>query len=78
MCRAYIKIQSVSCSLTFLGSKVIFRKFIKVATQPTGLIIVLFLKEYLNIPVDINLHHKAMLVAGYFIITCLLLYKYAI
>lgn len=74
----YIKIQSVSCSLTFLSSEVIFRKCIKVATQPTGLIIVLFLKDYLNIPTDINLHHEAMLIAGYFVITCLLLYKYAI
>jgi len=65
-------------SLTFLSSEVIFSKFIEVSTQPTGLIIVLFLKEYLNIPTDINLHHKAIIIAGYFIITCLLLYKYAI
>lgn len=71
----YITIQAVSLSLTFLSSEVIFSKFIKVATQPTGFIIVLFLKEYLNIPTDINLHNKAMLITGHFIITCLLLYK---
>lgn len=67
-----------SLSLTFLSSEVIFSKFIEVSTQPTGLIIVLFLKEYLNIPTDINLHHKTIITAGYFIITHLLLYKYAI
>lgn len=75
---ASIKIQSVSGKLTFSSSEVILKEFIKIATQPTGLIIVLFLKEYLNVSTGVNLHHKAVLIAGYFIITCLLLYKYTI
>lgn len=68
-------LKSGSCSLTFLSSEVIFSEPIQVTTQPTGLIIVLFFQEYLNVATGIHLHLKAMLVAVYFIVTCFLLHK---